>query len=583
MDSKNNFSHRLAAHPFMRIFYKERVAEFAISLLSFAIALACFTLVADDYGAFSYFNLPSGQFSNYPHIDYYYNGLLGLGNVYQYLYIRLPKYNWIGVSFMGFAFLSLYLFLRSIKNSMLARHQHRGVITAVQLLFALFFAENIISISHTRFSLLFCGLGLFNLLFTNTISRKGIVVNTALFMLGLLIRPESGPGMILLVGTGFLIYNFKLKQLLTRMLFPALVTTALFTAFAIDWANTDMYVKKVEPEIEYKIMDRRVVPLAQMKTAVDSVKYEAAMMGLQFDINTMTPEYIRSLLLPGINLSPDHGAKVFWHTLLFYKHYVFLLCFVLTLLVFCCFKTGTGGTVFKIILFQLAVFVIIYLVDFNGRLVGERHFLSLQLMALLITTVYFFTAINLAAVWQGHKLLLAAGVLFLLVATGQTIVNYKANNDKLAADTKCYESAIAQIENTYANRLIVCTLSNIYLLNQSFSIFNKTYSRNTYIMFDVFTYSLSPDYLNYLGKECNCDPTRPTDFFQWLADKKALYMGDADRYDLTHRYMNIVHHQQIEFTKPADFPVSPCLNTTEMNLFELRDVLVKNDTSALAK
>lgn len=551
---------------------KQRATELLITVLSFVICLAYFSLVTDDYGAFSYFNLPAGQFSNYCHVEYYYLGFVGLTWIYELLYATFPAFNWIGISFLSFSVIVLYLLLRSIRNMITFNTQSRYLTIAIQLLFTLFFVENIISMSHTRFSLLYCGIGLFNLAFTRNMNLKATLVNTAIFAFGLSSRPESGLGMVLLVSIGYMVYNFNALQLAKRIFLPVLLTVSMFSYFAYDWAHTDMYVKKVEPEIEYKIMDRRIIPLSEMKTAVDSVKYEAAMVGMWFDIHTMNPDYLRSLLLPGINLSPEHAGKVFFHALSFYGHYVFIPCVVLALLILCLFTPGYRKVIFKIILFQIATFLVIYGVDFNGRLVGERHFLNLQLVALLISAYYVFGAMAASDLQRLGKPLLVIALLLIAAGTLPTLLNYKASNDFMAADIECYESAMEEIENTFSNRLVVATLSNVYLLNRSFSVYNHNYIKNKYIMFDVFTYSLAPGYLNYLGSQCSCDPTDPVAFYQWLSDSKALYMAEPDRYDLTERYMNTVHHQNIKFTLPDNFRKPGCIDASEMAEFELRDI-----------
>lgn len=576
MNLENNTGMRPATYRLLSNFFIQHRAELLISFLSFVTCLGYFTLTTDDYGAFSYFNLPAGQFSNYCHFEYYFLGFVGLAWIYELLYAAYPAFNWIGISFIGFVFLAFYYLLRSIKTVLFSKTQNSYLPVAFQLLFALFFVENIISMSHTRFSLVFCGIGLFNLAFTKGISVRGIILNTLVFILGILIRPESGLGMLLLVSIGYLIYNFDVIHLAKRIFLPVLFTVSLFSFFAYDWAHTDIYMKKVEPEIEYKIMDRRIVPLSEMKTASDSVKYEAAMTGMWFDVHTMTPDYLRSLLLPGINLSAEHAGKVFLHTLSFYGHYIFVPCLVLALLIVCLFTPGYRKVIFKIILFQIATFLVIYAVDFNGRLVGERHFLNLQLVALLVSTYYLFGNMAASDLPRLSKPLLAMAMLVITAGTVPTLLNYKTANNSMAADIECYEAAMEEIENTFSNRLIVATISNVYLLNRSFSVYTNNYIKNKYIMFDVFTYSLAPGYLNYLGSQCQCNPTDPVAFYQWLSDNRALYIAEPARYDLTERYMHLVHRQQIKFTSISSFKKPSCIVATEMTEFEVRTVTLEN-------
>lgn len=96
-------------------------------------------------------------------------------------------------------------------------------------------------------------------------------------------------------------------------------------------------------------------------------------------------------------------------------------------------------------------------------------------------------------------------------------------------------------------------------------------------MFDVFTYSLAPGYLNYLSGQCHCDPTDPVAFYQWLLDSKALYISEPQRFDLTERYMNIVHHQKFKFVLPANFKKPDCMKGTEMEEYEVREIVSSSE------
>ncbi len=92
----------------------------------------------------------------------------------------------------------------------------------------------------------------------------------------------------------------------------------------------------------------------------------------------------------------------------------------------------------------------------------------------------------------------------------------------------------------------------------------------------MFTYSLAPCYLNYLGSQCNCDPVNPVAFYQWLLDSKALYISEPGRYDLTERYMDIVNHQKFKFKASGHVINAPCIYSTDMKDYEIRAVTIEN-------
>jgi hypothetical protein len=208
----------------------------------------------------------------------------------------------------------------------------------------------------------------------------------------MLLRPESSMGMLVFVSVGYLICHFDLKYLTKRFFLPTLATFILFTVFAIDWSHTDEFVKKIEPEIEYKIMSRRLVDIGEMKTAADSVKYEVAVNGIWFDPKTITPTFLRSILLPGADWSFSHASDVFLHMLSFYLHDLFILCFVAALLFFCIFTRGYRKYISRIIFIMIFTFVYLFFADYNGFLVAERHFFNFQLIGLLIIVTYISDA-----------------------------------------------------------------------------------------------------------------------------------------------------------------------------------------------
>lgn len=557
----------------MKEFIKQRQAELLITLFT---AIACFVWFTPTYEDYGYFltAMASGQFCDFNFIDLHYLGFVGVSAAYKFLYHLLPQYNWMGIGILVFDLLGLYLLLRLLRMIVLPQVY---LLRFLQLLFVLFYIENIIQISHTRFSLMFCGIALFNLVFYPDGRKRTELFYAFLFLLGMLHRPESSMGMLLVVGSGFLLDQFNVWHVLKNLRLPLLFTAVFLTVVALNWSRTTVFMEKVEPEIEYKMMDKRMVGISTMKTAVDSVKYEVAANGMWFDPEIITTDFLRSLLLPGINLSPAHAAKVFFHLLKYYQHYVFIaalwLLYILPLLSTAYSRRLVG----KLVLFQVVVFAILYVLDFNGRLVAERHFLPVQLMAAVISLYILFESSAYAVAYcngvgraTGHLCLLLA-----LAAGIFTVANYKAENCTLSTEIACYEKAMQQVESKYAHRTIVNTISNIYLLNHNFSFYARNYTNCRYLMYDVFTFSLIPEYTAYLNRTCGCDALDPVTFYTWLAKQNALYMCDPPRFDLTERYMNLVHALPLRFVASPDSLVVPsCMSDTHLHDFELRNVVI---------
>lgn len=557
----------------MKDFFKHLGRELFIVIILFCICLSVFALVYDDYGSFAYMSLPAKQYSDFIHIDHCYNSFIGISFIYEFLYHLLPSYNWMGIAFMLQTLLSIYLILKILRWHILLKVSNKYVVWVVQLLFALLFIDNIVTLSHTRFSLLFCGIALFNLAFTQKLSVWDWILNSVLFLMGTLNRPESSIGMLALAGIGALIYSFEFKRWFIRFLFPALTTITLFSAVAYDWNHTDTYVKKIEPEIEYKMMDKRVVALDHMKTKIDTVKYEAAIIGMWFDTKKMNPTYLRSLQLSGMNLSVSHSLDVLTHVCSLYQFYALIPCIVLILITACLFTFGGKRPTFQVVFFQFSTFVLLFALDYNGKLVAGRHFLNIQIVGLLFTLFYVFDKIDNKQLQNIRRLPLAITVTIILSGAFITLNNVYTTNWSTADQIKNAEHALKEFESTYSNRLVVVNVSTYSLFDHRLTIQNKRYLKNRYIMFDFFNYSLSPKYQSYLNKECQCNNQDPAAFFKWLANQKALYISKSYRLDLTQKYMEVVCHFPLRF-KPVRIFKTDNTSNSEIQPFDVAEVEV---------
>jgi hypothetical protein len=158
-----------------------------------------------------------------------------------------------------------------------------------------------------------------------------------------------------------------------------------------------------------------------------------------------------------------------------------------------------------------------------------------------------------------------------------TLLHYKKTNTASAAEMNYHQEAMKKIEHIYKNRLIVVTNDNYYLFDRNFSIIKKQYTQNKYILFDVFTYSLTPNYLNYLSRQCNCDSSDPVAFFQWLANQKALYISKPKRFDLTEQYMRLIHHQNLKFVAPENIEQLMAGEDSSSMDYQLKKVTIESE------
>jgi len=490
-------------------------------------------------------SLAAKQFSDFAYFDVHFQGFIGIREVYKLLYYLFPTLNWHFIANMIYSFSALYFLLGAIRLVLTVSKTSLGVIFIVQLFFAIAFIENISFISHTRVSLIFCGVALVNLAFKPILENKDYLFNMILFGFGLLLRPESSMGTLLLVSAGFMIYKFDLKKYFLRFSGPIGALIIFLTIFTIDLYNTTIYSRKIEPEIEYSIMAERILPLSEMLTARDSAKRDAAFMGMWFDMKEMSPEYLRSIIIPGIDLSAKNIQKALKHLIPFFAYYSFYL---VTVFGFILISLGLLSN--KLLFFTRHVllfaftFVLLYTLDHNGLLLDNRHFLSLVLIALLIHCYYFFDSLVHA---PKNKIVQRLFTVCLLVSLVYTFYTYKQENELAENSLHDMEKTMKGFEEKYTGKIVAITIDNRFLFDQHFSLDNRIYTKNTYIMFDWFTFHLTPRYMDYLNHLCNCDSENPVAFFDWLSKNKALYLSSPYRYDLTKRYMKAVHNYELNF------------------------------------
>lgn len=555
--------------------FHARMTEITIAASTFLVCHLQFTLGQDDYGAFL-INMVSKQYSDFSFLDLYFLGMIGVNYPYKFLHDHFSDYNWMGIAFMLQTLFALYLCLRIISKTILENVTNRYISIFTQVIFAVLFIENITILSHTRFALLFCGIALFNLGFTEKMSIKTWWLNCALFILGMLHRPESSIGTIFLVGIGALVYSFNIKKWVIRFSFPVLATSIVFISIVYDIKHTSLFVKEIEPEIEYKMMDLRVIPMSEMRTSVDSAKYLAGINGLWFDPKVLNPRFLRALQLKGADLSLKHSISIFQHVLEHYRYFLIFPVIGMALVLLSIATKKPHQTSLRILTFQILTFAVIYSLDYTGKLVCGRHFLNLQLITLLLLLFYFFDAPFNWKLSKNSMLVCAFSLLFVLAGLIVTLGNYIKTNKAMACDTARYELSMEAFEQQYSNRIVVLNMSASRLMDHNFSIKSNVYTKNKYLLFDAFNYSLIPIYSDYLNVQCSCDNQNPVDFFNWLSQNNTLYLSRPQQAEITENYMNKVHDLKLRLKPVSVFKkrsssYNSYLDETVRNVIILKD------------
>ncbi len=557
-------------------FLRVRQVELLVLLGCFGASFFFWPFTQDDYGSFMV-NMASGQFSNFSLIDWYFLGYTGVNSIYKALHTIIPKINWLGLGTYIMSVLGFYLCLRVIVIS-IRQIVSKTLIWLSTLCFGLFYLDSFISIAHTRASLIMCGGAALYLILIPKIGIKKTLLLHLIFIIGLLHRGESAIGVLWIAGLTSLLFSFSFRHLIHRLGPPILYTSLFFLSVLIYWANSSSFLVKVEPEIEYEFMSGNVIDLSKCQTEKDSVKYLMATYGIWIDPEVVTADYMRTLILNNRFSFEQllYGLMGVKNYLIFYSGLSFLLLISIWFLITKKPSLKSGIR----LLFYLILSLLPLLYSSYRTLLDERHFFPIFFILVVVTFIYSMQVYSKENLSLHYSRLTLSLVLFLGALSNYYLLNnYKNRNEVEEAKVICSENTMNQIESNYSNRIVVITTGSFRLIDHDFSIWTNNYSANTYIMYDMFNYSLVPRYTEYLSLLCKCDATKPEIFFKWLSQENALYLAEKNRLDITRSYMKAVYNQDLQFLPLEEFKLNSCLQNHDsyLKFATINQVKSKND------
>jgi len=525
------------------------------ALLAFLSAVVFFEVVYDDsYDALSS-GMSAGQFSDFPLFDQHYLGLLLTRDVYKMAQAVLPQVNVFASMYILSSVFSLHYTLHTIKK-FIGGSTHPVILHMVYALVALLFVENIVSITHTRFATVFAGMALVNMAW-GTMNRRCMAIHFALFLFGMLTRPESAIGMLMVVGMAHLIHKWKLLSTLRRFAAPALSIILLVSVFYVHRAHTSRFEIKIEPDTEYALSTGRVVPLSDMNDEADSLRYQMAAYGMFIDTSFVSIDFLRGIQ-SGFSV-PQVGAlwKSMMNVIDLHLYYPVYLA-ALLVLIFLSIGSGRSRTAWKLLALQVSVFLLMVVLD-HGVNMADRHFSGMQQVTLVILLLFFFH--DRASRPYGKNMWAALSVLLLVGSVGISLANGLGNQRQVADEVRCQETAMEQIDSGFHGRTVIFTLGTFHLADRRYSFLNRNYSNNRYIMYDLSNYSIVPRNLDYLSRLCACDATDPDGFLRWMEQEEVIIISLPERYALMEKYMDMVHGRQVRFRRVLtdEEAVPPCL------------------------
>lgn len=521
---------------------------FLFTTFFFFIAVILYNIefpVFDEYQSIIHL-LAGGYFSDVPVIDYHFLGYIGYDKIITYLSSYIGVFNWVAV-FEMFLLLSafiIYLWLLKEKIQIISKNiwfLHFSIFIGM-----LSFLDAYAVISYSRPALILCGLGVYGLLFNHNNSK---VFYNVLFLLGMLLRPESGLGMSLFVGIAFLLYKFDLLFLLKKLRYVIVLLIIFVFVQGILIKYSDNFLIRIEPEVEYKFMQGYVKELNEKASSQDSIKYQLATNGFIFDPDVLTPEYLRSIqknpsahdIIKKVQFASD---KVLYY-LDFYSISVclFLISIVLTI------YFRKYDLLFKIILLSGLTVLIFVLLRMNSGL-GHRHvqpFLVMYNLLLITYTgkLFRFGELKHPLIWSS--------CLIILIFFSFKYVNSTANwSEKLVANSKASEKRLSQIDQLYKGELIIVsitTLENLFSLR--YTLLNRNKSENRFMIFEFYHFSMLPPYEKYMQRLLAKQYYKLDDVYRYFCDNKALYLSKARKLELTKDYLKLIYNMDVDFNIEA--------------------------------
>jgi hypothetical protein len=218
--------------------------------------------------------------------------------VYEFLYGNIPFVPWRALIYAGISILCTTVFVYPVLSAKLKLQ--RKVMFLI-ILYTILFIPNYVFFNYTRISFFLVGAGW--LLCSGFFVEKekwNYILGIAMISIGSLIRIESS---ILACFISISTILFRTKSLKATIKFSVLpmITPTLYVVYILyNIAYTQKYYFMIEPDVEYAInigQDAQIVPLSEMKTYTDSLRYKAATSWQVEDSVNVTPAFLRSLIL----------------------------------------------------------------------------------------------------------------------------------------------------------------------------------------------------------------------------------------------------------------------------------------------
>ncbi len=556
------------------VVHKKMNKLFLQTIITFFLLLATFIFVGSYYEEYEslFDTLLSGSLtpgSTFP--SWYYMGHIGISHLYSQLYQTWGNIEWMSWILYGYLFIScsillfwLSYFLRGTLNTI-------GIIATQIAVFIIVFADNVVHFQYTRISYFMCAASLLSLInlaaAKNKLPRKNLwqIIFFLFFIVSALTRLETSMAISGLLFCFAIYYLRNLKNIIKTFTLPLLVVGVVLSWILYDSSHTQSFYKQVEPDIETQLTARNnQVPLSTMHTALDSLKYQAAINMLWGDPEIITPTFLRSLIKQNAPFLQDKEqwertydmlrefVQIHWPLL-------FINMFIAILFLFYSGRNdSTLGNSFWV-LFNLAFIALLVLQTYFVK-INERSFTPL--LSVYTTIIMLYAVPKLLRGNSYIKLTVAICLASATIHAANLMLNHVY---KLQKEFTTHTNNMNILKQISSKQILVLNGSTI----RSFTLCNKPFERPDYSAFkkiyinEAQVLPTIDAYKTYLEKECKCDANNFSNFFRYLNSIEGdtvFFFSDTTRMHLIQDYLSDVHGYQlnikevkgVEFERPFD-------------------------------
>lgn len=486
--------------------------------------------------------------------DFFYLAHILLIKVYSFLANYLNNYNWLGIFQTGYILASFYFILKRFK----AISNKPLYLSIILFTVSVFFVEQIMLQVYTRISFM---LSLASLLFFFNLDKNKphyylqYFVGYIMFLVASLTRVEIALLTFLIISMyNIILMNEKpfIKKIgeTTLKIIPLFIPiTIIFGWTFYEINNSTEFYKQIEPDVEYELTGRdNIVPIANMKSKIDSLRYLAIDKVVWGDASTNDANFLRSLIRSK-SITDSTSVlltKAIKSIIESSKDQVVLIISVHVILMLLLFQFYLNklNKIFLILVFHIAFLFTILALSYRIKMT-ETAISSLFFVVLILYLLLLYKDLSLKNTF---------GKICILILTVLTVFQINSTINKsnnLKYRTQFFEESLKIIKTNFAEKNILLNGESIKLLYAftPFSTYNFSPPLKNIIIYDSQHLSSVEPYKTFLAKDCNCDPNHYGEYFSYLKTNKNenVFLMSEDFKEFLEEYLVVVHNLDIKF------------------------------------